>query len=71
MTKEALKLSTKVIITDDNPKNEDPQVIRKEMKMELTKNEKIKKKYQMKKGNSILYKHIKKDQLFAYCRQRS
>ena len=42
MTKEALKLSHKVIITDDNPRNEDPQVIRKEMKMELTKNEKKK-----------------------------
>ena len=31
MTKEALKLSDKIIITDDNPRNEDPQKIRKEM----------------------------------------
>ena len=31
MTEEALKLSDKIIITDDNPRNEDPQKIRKEM----------------------------------------
>ncbi len=31
MTEEALKLSDKIIITDDNPRNEDPQQIRKDM----------------------------------------
>ena len=31
MTEEALKFSNKIIITDDNPRNEDPQKIRKEM----------------------------------------
>ena len=31
MTKEALKFSNKIIITDDNPRNEDPKKIRKEM----------------------------------------
>ena len=29
MTEEALKLSDKIIITDDNPRNEDPQKIEK------------------------------------------
>ena len=31
MTKEALKFSNKIIITDDNPRNEEPHKIRKEM----------------------------------------
>ena len=31
MTKEALKFSSKIIITDDNPRNEEPHKIRKEM----------------------------------------
>ena len=31
MTEEALKFSNKIIITDDNPRNEEPQKIRKEM----------------------------------------
>ena len=31
MTEEALKFSDKIIITDDNPKNEDPKKIRNEM----------------------------------------
>ena len=31
MTEEALKFSDKIVITDDNPRNEDPQKIRKEM----------------------------------------
>ena len=31
MIEEALKLSDKIIITDDNPRNEDPQQIRKDM----------------------------------------
>ena len=31
MTKEAIKLSDLVIITDDNPRNENPAKIRKEM----------------------------------------
>ena len=31
MTKEALKYSDQIIITDDNPRFEDPETIRKEM----------------------------------------
>ena len=31
MTEEALKFSDKIIITDDNPRNEDPQKIENEM----------------------------------------
>ena len=37
MTKEAIKLSDLVIITDDNPRNEDPSKIRKEMMKNLKK----------------------------------
>ena len=41
MTEEALKFSNKVVITDDNPRNEDPQKIRKEMISKITKKELI------------------------------
>ena len=42
MTKEAIKLSDLVIITDDNPRNEDPSKIRKEMIKNLKKIDKKK-----------------------------
>ena len=41
MTEEALKFSNKVIITDDNPRNEDPQKIREEMISKITEKELI------------------------------
>ena len=43
MTKQALKYSDKVIITDDNPKNLlSPKKIRKEMISKISKNQKLK-----------------------------
>ena len=42
MTKEALKYSDKIIITDDNPRNENPKKIRKEMISKISKNQKLK-----------------------------
>ena len=42
MTKEALKYSDKIIITDDNPRNETPTKIRKEMISKISKKQKIK-----------------------------
>jgi UDP-N-acetylmuramoyl-L-alanyl-D-glutamate--2,6-diaminopimelate ligase len=40
MTREALKFSDKVIVTDDNPRNEDPKKIRNQMIHGLSENEK-------------------------------
>ena len=42
MTKEAIKFSDLVIITDDNPRNENPSKIRKEMVKNLKKIDKKK-----------------------------
>ena len=44
MGKEAVKYSDLVIITDDNPRDEDPAKIRKEMMKKLNKIEKKKNK---------------------------
>ena len=42
MTMEALKFSNKIIITDDNPRNEDPRKIRKEMISKIPKKNLVK-----------------------------
>ena len=42
MTREALKFSDKVIITDDNPRNENPARIRNDMTKNLSRTEKKK-----------------------------
>ncbi len=41
MTEEALKFSNKIVITDDNPRNESPQKIRKQMISKIPKKELI------------------------------
>ena len=61
MTKEAIKLSDLVIITDDNPRNENPSKIRKEMMKKLKKIDKKKKEIaDRKKAISFSIKLLKK-----------
>ena len=42
MTKQALNYSNKVIITDDNPRNESPKIIRKEMISQISEKQQFK-----------------------------
>ena len=62
MTKEAIKLSDLVIITDDNPRNEDPSKIRKEMMKNLKKidKKKVKEIADRKEAISFSIKLLKK-----------
>ncbi|MAI29169.1 MAG: UDP-N-acetylmuramoyl-L-alanyl-D-glutamate--2,6-diaminopimelate ligase [Rickettsiales bacterium] len=55
MTKEALKFSNKIIITDDNPRNEDPRKIRKEMISKIPKKNLINVKEIASRKNAIQY----------------
>ena len=63
MTKEAIKLSDLVIITDDNPRNEDPSKIRKEMMKNLKKidKKKVKEIADRKEAISFSIKLLKKN----------
>ena len=62
MTKEAIKLSDLVIITDDNPRNENPSKIRKEMMKNLKKidKKKVKEIADRKEAISFSIKLLKK-----------
>ena len=63
MTKEAIKLSDLVIITDDNPRNENPAKIRKEMMKNLKKidKKKVKEIADRKEAISFSIKLLKKN----------
>ena len=63
MTKEAIKLSDLVIITDDNPRNENPSKIRKEMMKNLKKidKKKVKEIADRKEAISFSIKLLKKN----------